>query len=72
MKTLKLSEGDYAGFKIDSNLCDLLNFILTLTEEKMKTHSLFANVQQLSNTKKFARDSPYFVFVNSKCETLRE
>ena len=56
----------------NTNSCDLLNFIQTLTEEKMKTRSLFENVEQLSNTKKVARDSPYFVFVNIKCETFRE
>ena len=42
---LKLREGDYAGFKIDTHLCDLLNFIQTLTEEKMKKHSLFTKVE---------------------------
>ena len=67
-----MREDKHTGFKKDANLCDLLNFIQNLTEEKMKTRSMFANVEQLSNTKHFARDSNYFVFMNEKCETLRE
>ena len=69
--TFKPREDDYAGFKIDSNLCDLINFIQTLNEEKMKTRRLFANVEQLSNTIFFAKNSFYFVSVNMKCENSR-
>ena len=45
VKILKWCEGNYAGFKTDANLCELLNFIQALTEEKMKIRSLFANVE---------------------------